>query len=432
MVEDRVMSFLSANRLLASQVDEKEVLSFFASEMEKGLAGEESSLAMIATYATETESVRPGEKVIVLDAGGTNFRTCLISFDEDGKSIIEDFQKTSMPGVKSEVSAAQFFGILADNVERLIDKSDRIGFCFSYAATITEDHDGIPIVFSKEVKAPEVIGKPIVKGLLAELERRGHDVSKKKYSLVNDTVATLLACRAGYHGPSSGSIGFILGTGTNTAYSEEIRQIGKIHSTQKGRMIVNVESGNLALNLGPADESFFATTKNPGNYHFEKMISGAYIGPFAQHVITLAIGEGIFSKDFAERFAKIGPLSTTEMSYYLEDCHRKDYKLVECVGDNEDDALALWLILRSIIERASKLTALNLTAAIIRTDVGTNPRYPVVINADGTTFYKTAFMEEYTKYYLFEILEKGHGRFCHMVRIDDSPALGAAIAGLSV
>ena len=120
------------------------------------------------------------------------------------------------------------------------------------------------------------------------------------------------------------------------------------------------------------------------------------------------------------------------MSYYLEDCHRKDYKLVECVGDNEDDALALWLILRSIIERASKLTALNLTAAIIRTDVGTNPRYPVVINADGTTFYKTAFMEEYTKYYLFEILEKGHGRFCHMVRIDDSPALGAAIAGLSV
>lgn len=432
MVEDRVMSFLGANRLLASQVDEKEVLSFFASEMEKGLAGEESSLAMIATYATETESIKPGEKVIVLDAGGTNFRTCLISFDDEGKSIIEDFQKTSMPGVKSEVSAAQFFGILADNVERLIDKSDRIGFCFSYAATITEDHDGIPIVFSKEVKAPEVIGKPIVKGLLAELERRGHDVSKKKYSLVNDTVATLLACRAGYHGPSSGSIGFILGTGTNTAYSEEISAIGKIHSSQKGRMIINVESGNLALNLGPADESFFATTKNPGNYHFEKMISGAYIGPFAQHVISLAIGEGVFSKDFAERFSKIGPLSTTEMSYYLEDCHRKDYKLVECVGDNEDDALALWLILRSIIERASKLTALNLTAAILRTDVGTNPRYPVIINADGTTFYKTAFMEEYTKYYLFEILEKGHGRFCHMVRIDDSPALGAAIAGLSV
>ena len=120
------------------------------------------------------------------------------------------------------------------------------------------------------------------------------------------------------------------------------------------------------------------------------------------------------------------------MSYYLEDCHRQDYDLVRCVGDNEEDAVNLWLIIRNVIERAAKMTAVNLSAAVLKSGLGTNPRYPVIINADGTTFYKTAFLEEYTKKYLFDILEKRYSRYTRMIRIDDSPALGAAIAGLSV
>lgn len=162
------------------------------------------------------------------------------------------------------------------------------------------------------------------------------------------------------------------------------------------------------------------------------MISGAYIGPFAHHVIRMACDDGVFSPAFVQRFNAIEPLTTTRMSHYLEDCHNQDYDLVRCVGSNEDDALSLWLILRSIVERASKLTAINLSAAVLRTDGGTNPRLPVVINADGTTFYKTAFMYDFTARYLYEFLEKRHGRFTRMIRLDDSPALGAAIAGLSL
>ena len=99
---------------------------------------------------------------------------------------------------------------------------------------------------------------------------------------------------------------------------------------------------------------------------------------------------------------------------------------------NEEDALNLWLVIRAVIERAAKLTAVNLSSAVLKTDAGKNPRYPVIINADGTTFYKTEFLKKYTEIYLHEFLEKKHGRFIKMVRIDDSPVLGAAIAGLSV
>lgn len=431
-MEQKAAGFLRAHNLLPEQVDEEKLLEYFFSEMDRGLAGQPGSLPMIPTYTQEVDRAASGEKVIVLDAGGTNFRTCLISFDEKGEFTIEDFRKVPMPGIRSEVSAKEFFCILADNVERFIDKADRIGFCFSYEAGITEEHDGIPYAFSKEIKAPEVIGKPLARTLLEELGRRGHDVSGKKFSVVNDTVATLLACKACYHGPSSGSIGFILGTGTNTAYSEEIANIGKISTAQKGRMIINVESGGLAYSNSSVDDSFIASTNNPEIHHFEKLISGAYLGPYARHVISLACQENVFSPGFVSRFSALESLSTTQMSYYLEDCHRQDYDLVRCVGDNEEDAVNLWLIIRNVIERAAKMTAVNLSAAVLKSGLGTNPRYPVIINADGTTFYKTAFLEEYTKKYLFDILEKRYSRYTKMIRIDDSPALGAAIAGLSV
>ena len=391
--------FLRKHMLSAASVDTDKTLAFILSEMKKGLDKENSSsLQMIATYVQPDTEIKPGASVIVLDAGGTNFRTCLVTFDENRQPVISDFRKVGMPGVKSEVSAKEFFSILADNVERLIDKSDRIGFCFSYAAKITEEHDGIPLLFSKEIKAPEVIGMPIGENLLKELASRGYDVSKKKVSVVNDTVATLLAAKAAHPDNASSYVGFILGTGTNTAYIEENSRIGKL-GWKEGRQIINVESG---------------------------------CGPFSACVIEEAIKEGVLSQSFAERYKEIEPLNTTRMSNYLEMCHNTDYDLVRCVEGNEEDATALYKILKSIIERAGKLTAINLTAAVLSSGQGLEPRNPVVINADGTTFYKTAFLEFYTRLYLDEILEKKNGRYFEIVQIDNSPTLGAAIAGLAI
>ncbi|MDD2395110.1 MAG: hexokinase, partial [Sphaerochaeta sp.] len=280
-------AFLSKWGIEAASIDMKSLLATFLSEMEKGLENESgSSLKMIPTYTEVVSGLAKGEPVIVLDAGGTNFRTCLVTFDEQGLAHIEDFRKVSMPGVKEEVTAQQFFSTFADEVERLIDKSDKIGFCFSYAAAITEDHDGIPLVFSKEIKAPEVIGKKVGASLLSELARRGYDVSKKKVAVLNDTVATLLA---GQGAPSdtdySGYIGFILGTGTNTAYVERNSNISKLGLFDGKSQIINIESGNFDFCPGRLDREYFDSTKQPKQYHLEKMISGAYLGPLSTLVI---------------------------------------------------------------------------------------------------------------------------------------------------
>ena len=393
--------FLKKHGLRAEDVDSDKVLDFFSSEMKKGLDGEESSLAMIATYTEAGNDIPDGESVIVMDAGGTNFRTCLVTFN-DGVAEISDFQKVGMPGAKKEVSKKEFFSILADNIQRFMGKSKKIGFCFSYAAEITPDHDGIPLMFSKEIKAPEVIGKRLGKELLAELAGRGYDTEGMTVSIVNDTVATLLAAKAAYKGDASTYIGFILGTGTNTAYVERNSNIKKL-SLSEGSQIINVESGCLKLELSEIDEEFMKTTKDSNSYHLEKKISGAYLGPFALFVLKKAAEEGVFSSQSVEKLSGMNDLETKDVGGFLREAGDFSNPL-SFFSANKEDAKNAYIIMRSIVERSGKLTALNLTAAVIASGEGDDPRRPVVINADGTTFYKTCFLEDYVKEYLDQII----------------------------
>ena len=64
---------------VAEKIDRQELISTFLSEMEKGLRGEPSSLRMIPAYVGVDGRIPEGAKAAVLDAGGTNFRSAVVS-----------------------------------------------------------------------------------------------------------------------------------------------------------------------------------------------------------------------------------------------------------------------------------------------------------------------------------------------------------------
>lgn len=427
----QVEEFLNRHNLNADEISMDALCDLFLNEMKAGLAGKPSSLAMIPSFCSPEAVPKEGEQVIVIDAGGTNFRTCLVTFDHNLNPVISDFKRCRMPGIEREVSAKEFFSIIADETERLIDRSDRIGFCFSYAATILPDHDGIPECFSKEIKASEVLGKHLGKELLKELASRGHDVSKKKVLILNDTVATLLAGQAkNARGSYDGCIGFILGTGTNTAYIEKVENITKLDPSipKVGSQIINVESGCLNICLGDLDRRFLNTTKDPDLYGFEKMISGVYLGPLAYLVISQAVEEGLFSDSFKEKFAQLKGLNTIEMNdFFMEE----GGDILGAVASDEEDNDTLSEILGSFIARAAKLTAANLASAVLITDFGKDEDHPVLINADGSTFHLTAFLKSYTTEYLDAFLAE-KGRRAVITQIENSPTIGSAIGALTL
>lgn len=423
-------TFLISHGIHPEQVDMDLLCSRFLTEMNEGLQGAPSSLSMLPSFIAVDEEIPVDEPVIVLDAGGTNFRACLAEFDGEMNPRISGYVKQSMPGSKGLVTRDEFFAKMAAYAEPLLSGSGTIGFCFSYPTESTPERDGRLLHFSKEMQAPEVVGELIGENLIGKLRELKPEGSWN-ISILNDTSATLLAGKLASGRQYSGYIGFILGTGTNTSYIESSKQIGKVpfESFSGENQIINVESGGFAADLSDLDSEFFKTTAHPDTYHLEKIVSGAYLGPYILFVLKQAAREKLFSDDTCAAILEIATLTTIEMDDLLHTPDRPSVLHDACKG-NVKDCFLVSQIADRLVERAGRLSAVNLSAAVLKTDAGKDPEHPVCINADGTTFLKTHAMKDYTTGYLDEFLVEQHQRFYEMIHVDNSPVLGAAIAGL--
>ena len=151
--------FLKLHRESCDDIDVKLSVERFLSDMQSGLKGK-GGLPMIPTYLMDVDrsKIKTGSKRILIDAGGTNFRSAVGYFDEEGNVVIEDLHKTTMPATERELTKQEFYTQIAKNIERLLPKADNVGFCFSYSVEMGADVDGTVGKFSKEVKAPKVVG----------------------------------------------------------------------------------------------------------------------------------------------------------------------------------------------------------------------------------------------------------------------------------
>ena len=408
-----------------------DLIDAFIEEMTIGLneAGA-GTLPMIPAYVGTDHQIPHGQPVVVIDAGGTNLRTGLAEFDDAGAITLSSFNKQPMFGIKDEVSGDTFYDGLADAVAPVMGHTDVIGFCFSYPAEITPDCDGRLLHWTKEIKIPDVVGECVGAGLLRALAKRGHE--GKRVVVLNDTVAALLAGMAqGQSFGASNYVGYILGTGTNTAYVERNVNIRKvpIHS-REGAQVINVESGGFnRFPRGPLDLKRDLESGNPNKQQFEKMISGVYMGPLALELFKAAAGERAFSESGSAAIESLAELSTIHIDNLLADKGRDPGILgTEVFTDGDRDLMRT--IFGAVVDRASFLAAINISAAVIKGGGGVDPAAPVCINIDGSTYYKTTGMATKVQAGLASILG-GRGIHYRCVHVDDAPIVGAAIAALT-
>lgn len=418
----------------AEDIDLDHYCQIFMDDMKKGLAGHESSLQMIPTYIEVKHKIPRNKKVIALDAGGTNFRVASIYFDDTGSPVIEKSARYPMPGLQEEVSKKRFFEVIASYFQDIAEVSSQIGFAFSYPTEILPNKDGRLIRFCKEVKAKEVEGEIIGEHLAAAIKRAGSR-DTKRVIILNDTVATLLAGQsANQHRDFASYIGFILGTGTNCCYIESNANILKIsQSAGSGRQIINVESG--AFGKGPRgkiDQLLDESTIDPGLYVFEKMFSGAYLGSLSLQTLYVASKDGMFSNAMNDAFARLSHLQTKDVNEFMQNPSGNHHLLGSlCLRGSENDRIMLYYLLDRLIERAAKLTAINIASVVLKTDKGKNPCYPICITADGTIFYKLKALKSRVEFYLKSYLEEQHEHYYEFVHVKDATLIGAAIAGLT-
>jgi hexokinase len=417
-------------------------------DIDRGLRGETSSLPMIPAYISPAAEPPSGKTVIALDAGGTNLRAARVHFDDRGRAVAEDIRKAPMPGTQGRVSAERFFDQIGELAAPLLEEGgsiEGVGFCFSYPMEITKDADGILMAFSKEVDAPEVIGKSIGRGLRDALARRKVKVPERM-ALLNDTVSTLLSGLAGIppdggrnkgedrYGIEGGPvIGFILGTGFNTAYPEKrIPKIG--FESETSPQIVVCEAGTFAPRyLGILDKEYDNTTKNPAVYTQEKACAGAYLGPLTFHILKRAVREGVLKFGRSEEFLAWPALQTRDLNEFMHAPLAMQGPVGSLFGSGERDALSTFVYLASIVtERAALLSAAILAATVKRMDAGLDPFVPVRIAVEGTTYLIYKGIREALESYLHVMLNAGEPRSFIISPVEQASLFGAAVAALSI
>jgi len=424
-------NFLKSYGMDYESIDMEQSCKTFIEEMERGLEGRGSSLKMLPTYITMDGEIPLEEPVIVMDAGGTNFRVAVIRFDKDKKPVMQDYTLYPMPGTQGEISKEEFFATMAEYIKPVLDKSRKIGFCFSYATEILPNKDGRLLQFSKEVRVRDLVGETIGDNLLKTVKAMGLD-GDKKIVLLNDTVATLLGGKATcMDRVFDSNIGFILGTGTNTCYIEQNHNIKKAGDLvgMEGSTIINTESGGYdKAPRGLIDKEFDNETVNPGVYPFEKMISGKYQGGLMLKAIGKAAEDALFSRKFLERVRNIDELTAKDINDFLYFPYSGN-KLSECCFEDGDYSVLFYLI-DSMTERAAKLVAVNLSSIILKTGKGKDPCRPVCITAEGTTFYKSKLFKSKLDYYIKTYLNDEKQTYCEFVKAENATLIGSAIAGL--
>lgn len=425
-----IVVWLKEHMVSADAYDANELLAGFLHEMEMGLNGEASSLAMIPAHVDTKGAVPVNKPVAVIDAGGTNLRICIAQFSEQGGVELSHFSKQPMPGRNYEITAAEFYTVLVDALEPMKDIFENIGFCFSYPAVITPDYDGRLLHWTKEIKIPELVGHHVGEGLLRALEERG--ISGKKVVILNDTVATLLAGMAkGQTFNASSYVGFILGTGTNTAYVEQNENIGKLDGyLAAGSQVINVESGGFsAFKRGELDLQLDARSENPGSHIFEKAISGVYLGDITLALLQSLVEMNAFSSAGGAVLSSMKDLSTIHIDNLTAD-NGRDIGILGDEAFTGADRDIMKTVFKAVVERAALLTAVNILAVVVKCGAGQDPNRPVCVNIDGSTYYKVYGLADQVQMHLNAMLKE---RSLHIrcIQVEDAPVVGAAIAGLT-
>ena len=258
-----------------------EVAAALSTEIEKGLRRDGARVQCLPTYIPPPQTGVQG-RATVIELGGSNLRSAVVSIDRGAAVFVDGPLEGKMPWSRgSAFSKDHLIRIQARQLAALKDDpGGPLGYCFSFPAVSRPDRDARLLHWTKGLDVPGTVGTAVGRSLaVPAAEAAGRRYGR--LSVLNDTVAALFAGLTEPGRQGKGSIGLILGTGTNMAAVFDTRAVTKLGPTPyAGKSIpVNLESGNFTPpHLTRWDAVVDRRSENRGCQRFEKAVSGLYLG----------------------------------------------------------------------------------------------------------------------------------------------------------
>jgi len=433
----------------------RQIVPHFQSELRLGLQGNDtgSSLQMIPTHA---EPARRDEKgvVITLDMGGTNFRMLKVEVTGNKKteSVVGKF---NMPKGLKDSNARELFDFIAHCIGKFLKDQGMenetglpLSFIFSFPVEQKSINSGFLKFWTKEFSAEGVVGKDVV-NLLNEALRRSHVDNIEVEAMANDTVAVGDLGRVMFP-DGNVRLGVILGTGTNGCFSIDLNKLGQDkysgQTTPSGDMWMNMEWGGYALSediRNSYDRIVDATTKDKGNFLFEKAVSGKYIAELAKAIFRDMVSRGklLNKRDYkAFRVGDDGLLDGEDISKIARDTMdvidgrhdltsyargRLRARGIDNVSD--EDLEFIKKTCKMLLKRSARLAATIIGATLTTFDPNLENEYTVPI--DGALYQDGYGYKRYMRAALKGLFGEKASRI-KLVTINEMTGKGAAVIGL--
>ncbi len=377
----------------AQLVDIKQALT---ERIKEGLESHGAEIKALPSYFGAPNREIEG-RALVIDTGGTNMRAAVVELEQGRGTCVSGPVKRTLPMREGEkLSGQEFFDAQAGLAKEVAPAPGLpVGYCFSYPSENSPDRDSRLLRWTKGIDIPGVEGTLVGSSLRASLQSVG--CAPGAVRVLNDTVASMLG-GASVHAevPSERTIGLIVGTGNNMAGFFDAGQSSKIPKDYRGKMAVNLESGNFAPpHLTPFDDEVDAESDNPSFQRFEKAVSGFYL-PF------------VFAKALPNT-PGFDPYAGTGQLVQLRDTGS---------GEARDVAAAL-------LARSADLVAASLAGVI---ELYGPSEDAVGILAEGTFFWGDPAYATRVDSTLRTLLSAGHT--AKVVRTDEANLIGSAVAAL--
>lgn len=418
-----VKQFLNKYSLAPDTIQPEECAEEMLRHMTAGLSGNTIDMPMIPTYLKGISAVPFHKPVIVIDAGGTNFRCALAEFDETGCHL-SGYTKSKMPGTLSPVTWQGFIDYVADCLLPLVPQTGLIGFCFSYSAAITAEIDGIVQRIDKEVTVTGCEGQLVGASLSKALEQRGFP--GRRVIILNDTVAALLGGACGIDlGNYSDFIGMICGTGINVCAPAAFSRITKLPLSGAGSMLINFEAGCYSgMPRGPVDEEVDLGSNVPGEKLMEKMCSGAYIGKIFQAALRFAVKDQYLSRETLDRLERLDSFggSVADELARGEDRHGLFASGAELEFAQE--------VAQAVFRRSARCMATVILAIMLMNDSGKTPEHPMCVCAEGSLISCSKYFLPELRSCLESISHRKYARHTEILLGKETTLPGSAVAAL--
>ncbi|KAK1994780.1 hexokinase [Colletotrichum falcatum] len=295
----------------------------FLKQLNEGLQRDGTSMCQIPSFVTKLPNGSEKGVCMAIDLGGTNLRVCSVELNGDSTYSLTQSKAVIPRHLMTAPTYKHLFRFIALQIKTFLEKhrpSDletwarvlkeedtaeearkkhckSLGFTFSFTFDQHAIDRGTLLYWTKSFDIPDAVGRDPCAMLQEALDEQ--QLPLLVTALANDTVGTLAARAYTSPGGRSGSVvGAIFGTGTNGAYMERVSRITKLHSAKAFRdaepgaaMALNTEWGGFdnALEVLPTtkyDHELDRDSVNPDDQHFEKRISGMYLGEILRRVLV--------------------------------------------------------------------------------------------------------------------------------------------------